>query len=163
MVATRYPAEFNINVREQEARIEWRRMCFVLEGVQASHVIEACLDKLAFARAFLSFQTDERRAFAALGESVAQGDFRFFVARGVSPTILTDSLARQLLRDWRSAIVSKQVRLAEAFEGRYGEDIEVFCLTNRNANSITSSAGEESRNAISLLDRFAGSQTPVVG
>jgi hypothetical protein len=163
MVATRYPAELCVNVREQAARAEWRRMCFVLEGVQASHVIETSRDKFAFARAFLAFQADEQRAFAELGESVSRGDFRFFVARGVSPTILTDSLARQLLRDWKSAIVSKQIRLAAAFEGRYGEDIEVFCLTHRNADSITSSAGGDRRNAISLLDRWADATAPVSG
>jgi hypothetical protein len=161
MVATRYPADLCVNVREQEARAEWRRLCFVLEGIQASHVIDKSPDKFTYARAYQAFQADELRVFATLAEAIAQGDFRFFIARGVSPSILTDSLARQLLRDWKSAIVSKQIRLAEAFEGRFGEDIDVFCLTQRNASSISSAKGDDNRNAVSLLDRWANAQPPI--
>lgn len=158
MVATRYPAEAGVNAREQQVRAEWRRLCFVLEGIQATHIIEQASDKFAFARAYVAYRDEESRAFAALAQAIAEGDYRFFVDRGVPPSILSDAFAHQLLRDWNGAIASKQARLAEAFEGRFGEDIDVFSATPRNGVSSSEPTSGDNRNALSLLDRWAASR-----
>ena len=160
MVATRYPAEIGVNAREQQVRAEWRRLCFVLEGIQATHIIEQASDKFAFARAYVAYRDEELRAFAVLARRIAEGDYRFFVDRGVPPSILADAFARQLLRDWKGAIASKQARLAEAFEGRYGEDIDVFSATPRNGVTTSEPNSSDSCNALSLLDRWAASRAP---
>lgn len=155
MVVTRYPAEAHSDARQQETRAEWRRLCFVLEGIQATHLIERCGDKFTFARTYAAYLADETRSLAALMSAIGRGDYGFFLDRGVPPSLMCESFALQLLRDWNAAIVSKQTRLAEAFEGRFGEDIDVFSATPKNGGAIAESSAVDEGNAVWLLDRWA--------
>lgn len=160
MVVTRYPVEKCANVREHAARVEWQRLCFVLEGIQATHVIESSPDKFAFARAHAAFRSEADRETRAVREAVGRGDFQFFVDRGVAPALLCEAFARLLLRDWAAALASKQARLAEAFEGRFGEDIDVFAATRRNAEILSQPSCDEQSNAVSLLSRWTARRAP---
>lgn len=80
-------------------------------------------------------------------------DFRFFTDRGVASDLMTPAFARDLLRDWQGAIASKQTRIADAFQQRFGEDIEEFLGTPRNAAAIAGSARHDEANAVTLLER----------
>lgn len=157
MVVTRYPAEAHIDARQQVARAEWRRLCFVLEGVQATHLIERCGDKFSFARSYAAYLADETRSLAALIAAIGKGDYGFFVDRGVPPSLMCESFAQHLLRDWSAAMASKRARLAEAFEGRFGEDIDVFSATPRNGGAIAESSAVDEGNAVWILNRWAAS------
>ncbi len=162
MVAACCSAVRCAKAHEKQARAEWQRLCFVLEGIQAKNVIELSADKYAFARSYTTYQAEEARTIALLTDSIDRGDYEFFVDRGVPSCLLCRSFACQLLCDWKIAIVSKQARLAEAFQGRFGEDIEVFCVTSCNLPALKASSSSDASNAIWLLAHWNAAQAKAV-
>lgn len=155
MVAANRSPLLSMNVNEHEARAEWRRLCFVLEGVQATHLLANVCDKYVFARTYLAYLAEEQAAFAHVKTSIGRGNFDFFVERGVPTKVISHSLAYQLLRDWRAAMASKRARIETAFEGRFGEDIGEFVATPRNAKLLHDAPSLDDANAVSLLGRWA--------
>lgn len=141
---------------ERSAGQEWRRLCFVLEGLQATALLLGQWDKYTVARTYLAYERDHERTVSDVERAIAGGDFRFFTDRGVPSQIVTPAVARELLRDWRGAIASKLERIAEAFAVRFDEVLEEFIATPGNAARIEAAASQDDRNAVVLLERWSG-------
>jgi hypothetical protein len=113
----------NRSTLEKSALEEWRRLCFVLEGLQATGLLNARPDKYTLARTYVAYQRGFEESVAGLEQAIDRGEFGFFTDRGVPSDIMSPGVARDLLRVWRGAIASKLERVAVAFSGRFGEDI----------------------------------------
>jgi hypothetical protein len=125
-----------ITADQQRSLEEWRNLCFTLEKAQAENLIDNCHEKFQFAKTYVVYGRDLEKTAADIAQSASQGNFSFFVWRGIRADILTPAIAEQMIRDWRSAITSKKVRLAEMFQGRFNEDIEHFIATPHNASRL---------------------------
>jgi hypothetical protein len=121
---------------QQRSLEEWRNLCFTLERAQAENLIENCPEKFQFAKTYVVYGRDLEKTAADIAQSASQGNFSFFVWRGIRADVMTPAVAEQMVRDWRGAITSKKVRLAETFQGRFNEDIETFIATPHNASRL---------------------------
>lgn len=119
-------------------REEWRNLCFTLEQLQGQLLDEDCHDKYAYAHTYKKFGQDYEKLASTLRQCARQGDYSFFVKRGVPKSSITLDCVDELIRDWHSAIVSKQVVAARRFEIRFGEDIDVFLKTHDHRDQIAS-------------------------
>jgi hypothetical protein len=130
----RSATEFTLD--QQRSLEEWRNLCFTLERAQAENLIENCHEKFQFAKTYLVYGRDLEKTAADIAQSASQGNFSFFVWRGIRADVLNPAVAEKMIGDWRSAITSKKVRLAETFQGRFNEDIEHFIATPHNASRL---------------------------
>ena len=137
---------------QEAARAEWRKLCFVLEGLQATELNHRCQDKYAVAKTYSVYGRHHERALAEVREQLDREDFSFFVNRGVARGVMNRKLAEAMLRDWIGAVASKRNRVAENFEGRFNEDIDVFCALPGNAARIASAKSVDWTDALLLLD-----------
>jgi hypothetical protein len=154
MLTTRTCSTARGDAFEVSACLEWRRLCFVLEGLQATALLLGRCDKYELARTYLAYQLDHDRTVSDIQRAIERGDFRFFTDRGVPSSIASPVVARELLRDWRGAIASKLERIAQAFAVRFDEVLPEFIATPANAARIAAAAGQDERNAVALLDRW---------
>lgn len=146
-------------IERSTARQEWSRLCYVLEGLQATALLQRTADKHTMARTYRLYHEDYTTAASAIIQAVAAGDYRFFTNRGVATSQMTLAFARDLLRDWQGAIASKQARIAEAFQRRFGEDIDEFLATPRYAEKIAVAVNHDQGNAVMLLERWLPNAT----
>jgi hypothetical protein len=144
------------DVERSAARQEWRRLCYVLEGLQATALLQRTVDKYAMARAYLVFGNEITDVVADIARAIRSEDYRFFTGRGVASSLMTPAFARELLQTWQGAIASKQARIAEAFQQRFGEDIGEFLGMPRNAAAIAAATSHDEGNAVRLLERWLG-------
>jgi hypothetical protein len=137
---------------QERALEEWRNLCFTLERAQAENLIENCPEKFQFAKTYVVYGRDLEKTAAEIGQSASQGNFSFFVWRGIRADIMSPAMAEQMVRDWRGAIASKKIRLAETFQGRFNEDIEHFIATPHNASRlIMANAFDETDAILSMV------------
>ena len=156
MLSTRTISTARGDAFEVSACLEWRRLCFVLEGLQATALLLGRCDKYELARTYLAYERDHERTVSDVERAIDRGDFHFFTNRGVPSSIVSPVVAHELLRDWRGAIASKLVRIAEAFAVRFDEVLPEFIATPGNTARIASAASQDERNAVVLLDRWFG-------
>jgi len=139
---------------QQSYRAEWRNLCFTVERYQADELINECRDKYQFAKTYQNYGRDIDRTLHELLDQANRGDFSFFTERGVPLAVLTPRLVQRLLKDWKGAIASKKIRVAEAFEVRFGEDIDVFIATEHNAEPLQAAASLDPGDALSQLSKW---------
>jgi hypothetical protein len=139
---------------QQRSLEEWRNLCFTLERAQAENLIENCPEKFQFAKTYVVYGRDLDKTAAEIAQSASQGNFSFFVWRGIRADIMTPAMAEQMVRDWRGAITSKKVRLAEIFQGRFNEDIEHFIATPHHASRLIMAKSFDETDAILAMETW---------
>lgn len=130
---------------------EWKHLCYTLEQAQGDHLVATCRDKYQFAKTYLVYGRELDQVCVEVRQSAKQGNYQFFVDRGMSARYLTPALADEMLRAWRTAIASKRARLAEMFQRRFGEDIDEFIGTPHNASRLVMAVAFDRRDAIHSL------------
>lgn len=139
---------------EQQAVLqEWKHLCFTLERAQGDHLVAVCRDKFQYAKTYLVYGREVDQVSLEVRQSAKQGNYGFFTERGIAARHMTPGIADEMLRVWRTAIVSKRACVAEMFQRRFGEDIEEFIGTPHNASRLVMAVGFDRRDAVlSLAD-----------
>lgn len=130
---------------------EWKHLCFALEQAQGDHLVATCRDKYQYAKTYLVYGRELDHLCVEVRQSAKQGNYQFFVDRGISARHLTPILADEMLRAWRTAIASKRARVAEMFQRRFGEDIDEFIGTPHNASRLVMAVAFDRRDAVLAL------------
>ncbi len=141
---------------EQEAlRSEWRNLCFALERLQADALLANCKDKFVFAKTYAMYGAGFDPLYESLLQKAQAGDFDFFIERGMSEGLMSAALVERMLVDWFGAIASKKSRLNEAFEIRYGEDVEEFLENPRHIMQIAGATAIDLADAVLQMPALA--------
>ncbi|MBN1854332.1 MAG: hypothetical protein JW829_16500 [Pirellulales bacterium] len=152
----RIPDQKQSLTAEQElSRLEWRHLCETLERAQGEELARQCHDKFAYVKTYQIYGEGMDLRIAEIKKAAAQGNYQFFLDRGVPAKVLTPAFAEVLLNDWKVSVRAKKDQVAEVFNLRFHEDIRHCIETYEEEQKLNSAVPLHQRDGFLQLTGMA--------